>query len=133
MAYTANTTKISWRKTGESGTYVEIPYLMEVPELGVAAEKIDITTLGDKVKQYITGIKDMGELVFKFLYEKNANYLVLKGLEDAGNSADFQIEYPDGSTHSFTATASVKMDAGSINGALTFSATLSPSTDITVA
>ena len=145
MANTANSTKIFIQTAGitdikeipDSLSFTEeLPFLMEVPEMGVAAEKIDITTLGDKVKQSITGMKDMGELVFKFLYEKDDNYSILRELETAATHkakfAAFQIKYPDNSTHTFIAAPTVKMDSATINGALTFSATMTLSTDIKV-
>jgi hypothetical protein len=104
---------------------------MEVPEFGGAPEKIDVTTLSDTSKRYIPGIKDFGDLVFKFLYEKTRNYDLLAGLANAYKEGDdatiptFKLEYPDDTTHEFRAIPSVKMDAGAINGALTFTATMS--------
>ena len=134
MAYSANQTKISY-KTGSVSTFTEIEYLMEIPELGGAPEKIDVTTLSDTAKKYIPGIKDYGDLVFKFLYDntgETANYRILKGLDDAGTTAAFKIEYPDGTAHQFDAIPSVKLDAGAINGALTFSATMLLQSDIEI-
>ena len=134
MAFSANQTKIFHRTGGT--TFVEIPHLMEVPELGSTPEKIDVTTLSDTSKRYIPGIKDFGDLVFKFLYDNStagANYRVLKNMENAGLAVPFQIRYPDGTTHTFEAVPAVAMDAGTINGALTFSATMMLQSDITVA
>ena len=132
---TANNTKISYKSGAEAATFTELEYLMEVPEFGGAPEKIDVTTLSDKVKKYVPGIKDLGDLVFKFLYDNSsetANYRVLKKMEDDGTAASFKIEYPDGTAHQFDAIPSVKMDAGTLNGALTFSATMVLQSDITV-
>lgn len=131
MPYSANQTKLSYR-TGEN-TFVEIEHLMEIPELGGTPEKIDVTTLSDKVKKYIPGTKDYGDLVFKLLYDNandSANYRVLKGMDDAGTTATFKLAYPDGTAHQFNAVPSVKLDAGAINGALTFSVTMILSSDI---
>lgn len=133
MAYSANQTKLSYKTSGT--TFTEILYLMEVPEFGGAPEKIDVTTLSDKAKKYIPGIKDYGDLVFKFLYDNtdaSSNYRVLKGMDDAGTTATFQLEYPDGTAHQFAAIPSVKLDAGTINGALTFSSTMLLQSDIEV-
>lgn len=130
----ANNAKFSY-KAAAADTFTELEYLMEVPEFGGAPEKIDVTTLSDKVKKYVPGIKDLGDLVFKFLYDNSsetANYRVLKGLEDTGAAATFKLEYPDGTAHQFDAIPSVKMDAGTLNGALTFSATMVLQSDITV-
>ena len=134
MAYSANQTKISY-KSGSATTFTELPYLMEIPELGGAPEKIDVTTLSDKTKKYIPGIKDYGDLVFKFLYDNEtatSNYRVLKGLDDNETKATFKIEYPDGTAHEFDAIPSVKLDSGAINGALTFSATMLLQSDIEI-
>jgi len=129
--YSSNGTKIGYR-TAATGNYTDLPLLMEVPELGATPEKIDVTTLGDKVKSYINGIKDYGDLVFKFLYDNTAtgNYRVLKSLETTG--ADFELLYPDGTKHHFKAIPALKIDAGSINGALTFSCTMTLQRDITI-
>ena len=133
MAFSANQTTLSFR-LGASGTFTEIPMLMEVPEFGGAPEKIDVTTLGDCSKRYIPGIRDYGDLVFKFLYDNTAagNYRTLKGMDDTAQVATFQIQYPDGTSHQFVAVPSVSMDAGTINGALTFSATMMLQSDIEV-
>lgn len=131
----ANNTKLYY-KSGSAADFTELEYLMEVPEFGGTPEKIDVTVLSDKTKHYAPGINDLGDLVFKFLYDNSsetANYRVLKGLADNGTQATFKLEYPDGTAHQFDAIPAVKMDAGSINGALTFSATMMLQSDITVA
>ena len=110
-----------------AGAYEELNYLMEVPEFGGTPEKIDVTTLGDSYKQYIPGIKDLGDLVFKFLYDTtgtDSSYNLLKGWADNNDVVSFKLTYPDTSTHEFDAIPAVKIDAGTINGALTFSATM---------
>lgn len=134
MPYSANKTTLSY-KTGDANTFTEIPMLMEIPELGGAPEKIDVTTLSDSVKKYIPGIKDYGDLIFKFMYEnkdETSNYRVLKGMDDASKTATFKLSYPDGTAHQFDAIPSVKLDAGAINGALTFSATMLLQSDISI-
>ena len=94
----ANSTKISY-KTGsdDSATFKELEFLMEVPEFGGAPEKIDVTVLSDKVKKFVPGTVDLGDLVFKFLYDNSSadsSYRVLKGLADAGTAATFQRPIP---------------------------------------
>lgn len=131
--FSANNTKM-YCKSG-ADEFTELEYLMEVPEFGGTPEKVDVTVLSDSVKKYVPGIKDLGDLVFKFLYDNStetSNYRVLKDLADLNTTATFKIEYPDGTTHEFDAVPAVKMDAGAINGALTFSATMVLQSDITV-
>ena len=132
--YSANGTKIGYR-TGTTGTFTDIPMLLEVPEFGGTPEKIDVTALSDKAKSFVNGIKDYGDLVFKFLYDNSnatANFRVLKGFETANTSVHFQMTYPDNTAHTFTAIPSVKMDSGAINGALSFSCTMTLQSDIVV-
>ena len=137
MAYSANNTTISY-KFGSVTTPKPIDFLMEIPELGGAPEKIDVTTLSDLVKQYIPGIKDYGDLIFKFLYEnknEDSNFRVFKKLEKESTpdtAPTFIIKYQDGTTHEFDAIPSVKLDAGAINGALTFSVTMLLQSDIKI-
>ena len=127
-------TKLSY-KTAAEGTFAEIDLLMEVPELGGDPEKLDVTTLADGVKKYIPGVKDLGDLAFKFLYDNSgatSNYRILKGLQDNNTLATFKVEYPDGTGHEFDAYASVKMDAAAVNAAMTFTASFSLQSDIEV-
>ncbi|OMF54679.1 phage tail protein [Paenibacillus rhizosphaerae] len=122
-------------KTGSTGTFTEVPLLMEVPELGGDPEKVEVTTLKDAVKKYIPGVRDLGDLAFKFLYDNagaDSNYRVLRALQENNTLATFQVEYPDGTSHQFDAYVSVKMDAGAVNAALTFTCNMSLQSDITV-
>ena len=56
-------------KAGAASQYAELTLLMEVPEMGGTPEKVDVTTLADASRKYIDGVKDYGDLAFKFLYE----------------------------------------------------------------
>jgi hypothetical protein len=122
-------------KTSGMTDFQEIDLLMEVPELGGDPEKIEVTTLKDSVKKYIPGIRDLGDLAFKFLYDNSgptSNYRILRGLQKNNELATFKVEYPDGTAHQFDAYVSVKMDATAVNAAMTFTATMSLQSDITV-
>lgn len=126
-------TKLSY-KIGNA-PFKELDFPQEVPELGGEPEKIDVTTLKDKVKKYIPGVRDLGDLAFKFLYDNataNSNYRILRGLQDSKKAATFKVEYPDGTGHQFDAYVNVKMDAAGISAALTFTASMSLQSDIIV-
>jgi hypothetical protein len=126
-------TTLSYKASGGS-TFTEIDLLMEVPELGGDPEQVDVTTLKDGVRKYIPGVKDLGDLAFKFLYDNattTSNYRVLKGLQDGNTAADFKLEYPDGTAHEFSAYVNVKIDSGAVNAALTFTATMFLQSEIT--
>ncbi|MEG0473323.1 MAG: phage tail tube protein [Solibacillus sp.] len=126
-------TTLSYKASGSSYTVLE--HLMEVPEMGGDPEKVEVTTLSDGVKKYINGVKDLGDLTFKFLYDNgtaDSNYRVLKGLQDADKAAEFKVEYPDGTGHEFSAYVNVKMDSAAVNAAMTFTVGMSLQSDITV-
>jgi len=115
-----------------NGASKPLKYLMEVPELGGSPEKIEITSLSDTSKRYMPGIKDFGDLTFKFLYEDTdtGNYASLKTLETAATAATFELRYPDNTTHFFKAIPVVKMDAATVNGAMSFTASMMMQSDV---
>lgn len=115
--------------------YVVIPNLQEVPELGGTAEKVDVTVLSDGNYKYINGIKDFGDLAFKFLYDNagaESNYRVVRGLEESGEVVDWKVEFPDGTGFEFSGEVSTATDSQSVNSAITFTATITLNSDIVV-
>ena len=115
--------------------YTVIPNLQEVPELGGAAEKVDVTTLADGNYKYINGIKDFGDLAFKFLYDnagETSNYRVCRGLEEAGQVVEWKVEFPDGTGFAFSGEASTAIDSAAVNAALTFTLNITLNSDIAV-
>jgi len=116
-------------------TFKELTNLQEIPELGAIAEKIEITTLADASKTYINGLKDYGDLEFKFLYVNEAasdSFRVLTGLETSGADTQFQVKLPDGATFTFNGQVSVKLDSVGVNAPLTFTTGIAMSTDIAI-
>ena len=114
---------------------VVIPDLQEVPDLGGSAEKVDVTTLADANYKYINGIKDFGDLAFKFLYSNSgetSNYRVCRGLEEAGKVVEWKVEFPDGTGFEFSGEPSTTIDGQSVNSAITFTLNITLNSDITV-
>lgn len=123
---------LSYKKGGE---YVVIPNLQEVPELGGTAEKVDVTTLADGNMKYINGVKDFGDLAFKFLYDNSgveSNYRVVRGLEETGTVVDWKVSFPDGTDFAFSGEVTTATDSQSVNSAITFTATITLNSDIEV-
>ena len=126
---------LGYDPTGAGSSYTDLPLLMEVPGLGGDAEKVDVTVLSDSVRKYIDGIKDYGDLAFKFLYDNStatSSYRVLKGLEGEADPTKFQVALPDGTKFSFSGFVSVKLDSATVNVALTFTATISLNSEVEV-
>lgn len=98
--------------------------LQEIPELGGAAESVEITTLADAAHMYMDGILNYGDnLAFKFLYEKT-QFTELNGLEGV---QEIVVSLPDASTCTFNGTCSVKLDGVGINAPLTYTLNVKPS------
>lgn len=141
---------LSIKKSDSEGDYTVIPGLLEVPDIGGTTEKIDVTTLADTSRQYINGIKDYGELTFKFLYDglccddtgsnKISNYQFLYDLFEGRNAGgdgikSWKLQYKGTPTRQFNFTfkgyGSLSMDSASVNSALTFTLTITLASDIT--
>ena len=123
---------LSYKKDLE---YVVIPDLQEVPDLGGSAEKVDVTTLADGNYKYINGIKDFGDLEFKFLYSNSgteSNYRICRGLEEAGKVVEWKVSFPDGTSFEFSGEPSTTIDGQSVNSAITFTLNITLNSDITV-
>ena len=120
--------KLSYCATA-SGTFVELLDLQEVPELGGAADKVDVTTLADGNYRYINGIKDYGDLSFTFLYSAE-RYKECKDMED--DDMFWKVTFPDNVEFDFAGQASCATVGVGVNGALQFTLNINLTSDIDV-
>lgn len=129
----ANGITLGLKKKAES-TYTTLPGLKEVPELGVDPEKVDNTTLEDKMKHSELGIGDPGDLAYKFKWENEADssYRKLRAVADTKETVSFEQTFPDGTKFHFDAQCSVKVSGGGVNAAIEFTLNLGLQTDIEV-
>lgn len=110
--------------------------LQEFPDLGAAAEQVEVTTLADSNRRYINGIKDFGTLDFTFLYDgasEDSAFKKLHALEVAGNPVDFKVALPDGITVTFSGFVSVTIAGGAVNDAMTFTLSINLNSDLVIA
>lgn len=127
--------KLSYKASSEAPTFTELTNLQEIPELGGTSEKVDVTVLSDASKKYIDGIKDYGELAFKFLYDNagtSSSYRILQGLEGSATATVFQVTLPDTTSFEFSGFVTTKIDGAGVGAALTFTATISLNSEIEV-
>lgn len=122
MAVISKGIKLSYR-AGDTGEYVELTNLQEIPELGGDTEAIEITTLADAAHMYTDGIKNYGDsLAFKFLYETEQ----FGALDELVGVSGWQVTLPDDTSCTFSGTSSVKLDGVGVNAALTYTLSVKP-------
>ena len=123
---------LSYKK---NSSYEVLDGLQEVPSLGGTPDKVEVTTLADASRRYIKGIKDYGDLTFKFLYQNDtetSNFRVLRGLEESGKIVEWKVDFPDGTGFAFSGECTVAPSDGAVNAAITFNLTISLNSDIAV-
>lgn len=124
----ANGATLGYKKHGtETNTYINLPGLKEIPEMGVEPEKVQNTTLMDSNHIYEMGIGDLPDMVYKFKYDNtsaDSPYRILREAQKKGDIFDFQEKLKDGSTTEFSAQVSVKRTGGGVNGIIEFDATM---------
>ena len=128
-------TNLSYKTSGDQWVALGAD-LQEFPDLGAAAEQVEVTTLADANRRYINGIKDFGTLDFTFLYDgasEESAFKKLHALEVAGNPVDFKVELPDGITVTFSGFASVTIAGGAVNDAMTFTLSINLNSDLVIA
>lgn len=117
----ANGITLSYGKA--KGTYEKLLGLKEVPEFGIEPEKVENTTLADKVKKYEFGIGDAGELEYKFAYDNSSatsSYRVLRKAAENKEKLFFEQKYPDNTKVEFEGQVSVKLGGGGVNSVIEF-------------
>jgi len=129
----ANGITLAMKKEAEN-TYTKLTGLKEVPELGVDPEKVDNTTLEDKMKHSELGIGDPGDLAYKFKWDNgtDSSYRILREVADTKKTVSFEQTFPDGTKFHFDAQCSVKVSGGGVNAAIEFTLNLGLQTDIEV-
>ena len=125
MAILSKGIKLSYSSTGTE-SYTDLTDLLEIPSLGGSVDKVDVTTLADASKKYINGIKDYGDLPFKFNYAKE-QFNTLNGLT---GSIHFKVTLPDNVTATFSGEPSVSLEGVGVGAAMTYTLNISLDSDI---
>lgn len=121
--------------TAQVGPFTALAGVQEIPALGGKPSKIDVTTLSDSVKKNIFGIKDLGDLQFKMVYDNagpTSNFRVLKGYADSKTLVWFQVEFPDTTKFTFSAYVNVETDSAAVDKAIGFTVSLALQSEVAV-
>lgn len=120
-------------KVKVNSSFVELPDLKTVPDMGVEIEKVENSALGDAVKQYESGIGDAGDLDYVFRYKNtsaNDSYRILSDLE--GSMCEFQHIFPDGLTFDYSAYFKLKVGGGGVNDPIEFTMSMALQSDFEI-
>lgn len=135
MAVLSKGIKLGYKASSSASSYTDLTNLTEIPALGGTSEKVDVTTLDDSAKKYIEGIKDYGDLQFKFIYDES-QFNTLNGFS---GSKDWQVTLPTTSSQAtaikatFSGAPSVAIESAGVNAAITYTLTITLDSAITFA
>lgn len=100
-------------------------------EIAEKTSKIEVTTLADKGRRYINGIKEYGdEIAYKCNYEK-AEFKKVRALAD-GKTHKAEITYPDGLKITFDAYVAVTLNGAEVDGVHEFTISLTPASEVVI-
>ena len=140
MAATSSYKTFLMQKSGSA--WSKLVDIVDSPDLGGEPERIDVTTLSNKMRTYVEGVQDVDSMNFTANYDKT-DYTTIQAL--AGQSGDYAVWFggtesggvvtPTGSEGKFswTGTISVYVNGMGVNEARQMTITAIPSTDITFA
>lgn len=132
QAVRTNGAKLLMKRSGDSD-FVNLEGLQSIPEIGAQPEKIETTTLASKNKTYMAGIGDLPEMAYTFLFLNESAedaYAKLAIMSENEESAEFKHQLEDGTNFTFTAIPFVTVSGGEVNSVITFTVTLTVSSDI---
>ena len=133
-------TYLMYKSTTAATEYSKLLDIKSFPDLGGEPERIDVTTLSDKVRKYTAGVQDISSFQFTANYIA-ADYQKVLALEGKqlpyaiwiGATTSSSVDTPDGSDGkwSWTGDISVYKAGGDVNAAQEMTITAFPSTDFT--
>ena len=100
-------------------------------EITEKTSKVEVTTLADKGRRYINGIKEYGdEISYTCNYEK-AEFKIVRALAD-GETHEVEITYTDGLKITFNAYVSVTLNGVEVDAVHEFTISLTPASEVTI-
>lgn len=120
-------------KASSASSYTEVANIQAIPDLGGAPEQVEVTTLADSSRKYISGIKSTSQLEFTVLFDAT-EYAAVSALS---GEYDWKITlYDDSSsigTFTFSGQPACRLNGAGVNEALTYTLTIDVNSDIVFA
>ena len=89
-------------------------YVTDIGDIGAAPSELDATCMKDSMKKTVPGVQDAAAFEVTFLFDNSApdsDYRVLRALQDAGETVELEVKFPDGTVFAATGYVSV-MESG---------------------
>lgn len=115
-------TKLEMAEVG-STDYVEVADVKTIPALGGAPQEIDVTTLSDNRVKQIEGIEAATTAAFSVQY-KGPSWNAVHAKAGDRKQYNWRVTYPDGMTATFTGSFTIQFGEAAVNGALTYTITI---------
>lgn len=136
MAILSKGMTLGYKTTAEATTYTDVPNLTSVPALSSNKERVDVTTLANDSYVYIPGLITTDDLEFGLIYDKSSCNTLYNAIKENATThvtptLYWQVEFPDGATFTFTGTAVLTVQGGSVNSPITATLTITLSSKIT--
>ena len=131
-------TYLMYKASSAATQYQKLLDIKSFPDLGGEPERIDVTTLSDKLRKYTPGVQVLSSFQFTANYIA-ADYTKMVGLEGkqteyaiwVGAETSNNVDTPNGENGkwSWTGDVSVFKAGGDVNAAQDMTITMYPSTD----
>lgn len=97
---------------------VALNYVTDIGDIGGSPSELDATTLKDKIKITVQGVKDIKAWKCSYLYDNSSttsDFRKLKALEKAGNIVPVDVAFPDGTTFKATGYVSTMINGAKVD------------------
>lgn len=118
----ATGTKLEMAEPG-STDYQEVADVKTIPALGGAPQEVDVTTLGDTQTKQLEGIEAATSAAFSVQY-KGPSWNSVHAKSGDRKQYNWRVTYPDGMTSTFTGSFTIQFGDVAVNGALTYTLTV---------
>lgn len=118
----ATGTKLEMAEPGGTD-FVEVADVKTIPALGGAPQEIDVTTLSDTRVRQIEGIEAATTAAFSVQY-KGPSWNTVHAKAGNRKQYNWRVTYPDGMTATFTGSFTIQFGEAAVNGALTYTITI---------
>ncbi len=110
-------------------------YVTDIGDIGAAPSELDATCMKDSMKKTVPGVQDAAAFEVTFLFDNSApdsDYRVLRALQDAGETVELEVKFPDGTVFAATGYVSVMVSGAAVDELVSAKLTFNLQSDWTV-